>query len=68
MKSPLDMFDFFMEGYRETPRARLLELMSNSADIEYLRTLERTDLLEIYAERCTYGAMQASKPAVVPNT
>jgi hypothetical protein len=63
LTSPLDMFDFFMEGYRETPRDRLLELMGNSVDIEYLKSLERTELLEIYAERCTYGAMQASTAA-----
>ena len=68
VKSPLDMFDVFMEGYRETPRERLLELMSNSVDIEYLKSLERTELLEIYAERCTYGAMQASTPAGVSST
>jgi hypothetical protein len=68
LKSPLDMFDFFMEGYRETPRERLLEFMANSPDIEHLRTLERNELIEIYAERLTYNMMQASTPKATPNS
>jgi hypothetical protein len=58
LKTPLDAFDFFMDGYRETPRQRLLELMANAPDHEQLVKLPREELLEIYAERCTYSFMQ----------
>jgi hypothetical protein len=40
LKTPLDMFDFFMDGYRETPRQRLLELMANAPDHEQLGTFD----------------------------
>ena len=65
LKTPLDAFDFFMDGYRETPRDRLLELMANAPDHKHLAKLSRQELLEIYAERCTYSFMQQAGSASV---
>jgi hypothetical protein len=65
LKTPLNAFDFFMDGYRETPRQRLLELMANARDREQLAKLPREELLEIYAERCTYSFMQQANAGAV---
>ena len=51
-EDPLDLYDFFHNSYRETPKSRLLELMASASDIEDLRTLEQPQLAAIYAERC----------------
>jgi hypothetical protein len=60
-KTPLDWFDFFLDGYRETPRERLLEFMAAAPDHRELSRLSREDLLEIYAERCAYGVLQQAQ-------
>lgn len=60
-ESPLELFDFMMDSYRNTPRERLLELMADHPDIEKLRGLSKEDLTEIYAERVTYSIMQKSE-------
>src|SRR5262249_4852466 len=57
-KIPLDWFDFFLDGYRETSRERLLELLAAAADHKELSQLPREDLPEIYAERCAFGVLQ----------
>ncbi|MBZ0070807.1 MAG: SEC-C domain-containing protein [Gammaproteobacteria bacterium] len=59
-QTPLELFDFFMDGYRETPRERLLEFMANRPDFDELKKLSREELTEIYAEGCVYFAMQQS--------
>jgi hypothetical protein len=60
-ETPMELFDFFLEGYRDTPKERLLELMANHRDIGELMTLSKQDLNEIYAERCVYSALQISQ-------
>ena len=57
-ETPLDMFDFIMDGYRDTAKERLLELMADHQDIEELKALSKEDLREIYAERCAYSFMR----------
>ena len=69
-KTPLDWFDFFLDGYRETSRERLLELMAAAPDHEQLSQHSREDLLEIHAERCAFSVLQrvpaeaGAKPAL----
>lgn len=59
-ETPLDLFDFIMDSYRDTPRERLLEFMADNPDIEELRTMSKEDLTEIYAERCAWSVMRQS--------
>lgn len=48
---PLDLYDFFLNGYRATPRARLLEMLATAPDIDELKKLDQKCLASIYAER-----------------
>jgi hypothetical protein len=45
-----ELFEFFLDGYRATPKERLLELMQGWRDIERLRGMEQADLAIEYAE------------------
>ncbi len=61
---PLDLYDFFYNSYRQTPRERLLELLAGARDIGELQQLGQPALASIYAERCVNSVM-AQKPARV---
>jgi hypothetical protein len=52
LSSPLELYDFFLEAYRRTPKERLLELMAGATDIEHLKSLSQGDLATLYSERC----------------
>lgn len=54
---PLDLYDFFCNGYRQTPRDRLLELLGEAPDIIELNKLNQPALVSIYAERCVNSIM-----------
>jgi len=60
-KTPMDLFDFMYESYRNTPKEKLLEFMSNAADISQLKELSQQELSEIYCERCVYSIMAQQK-------
>lgn len=60
-KTPLQLYDFFIKGFSETPRERLLELMASAPDIDVLRNLTKDELLSLYAERNTYAVMSMGK-------
>lgn len=57
-KDMLDLYDFFHDGYRKTPKERLLELMKDAADIEQLRGKSQVELASVFAERLVYGFMK----------
>jgi hypothetical protein len=59
-ETPLQLYDFFLNGYKQTPKERLLELMANAPDYEKLAKLDQPALASIFAERTVYGAMAAS--------
>ena len=67
-KDPLDLYDFFHNSYRQTPKERLLEFMADARDVEELRMLGQPQLASIYAERCVYSivARQSQSAAVPP--
>lgn len=67
-KDPLDLYDFFHNSYRQTPKERLLELMAGAHDVEELRRLEQPQLASIYAERCVCSivAQQSQSAAASP--
>lgn len=56
-KNPLDLFDFFYEGYKDTPRLRLLEFVKNRPDFEVLQKLSDEELLITYCEGIVYSAL-----------
>ncbi|MFN7446220.1 MAG: YecA family protein [Curvibacter sp.] len=60
-ETPLELFDFIMDGYRDTPRERLLEFMADHPDIDELKMMSKEDLTEIYAERCAWSIMRQSE-------
>jgi hypothetical protein len=59
--TPMELFDFFVYGCRNTPRERLLEFLAGAPDIEDLKKLSTEDLRLVYAERTAYGAMRLRK-------
>jgi len=58
---PMDLYEFFINGYKNTPREKLIEFMNNSPDIEELKKLPDDELLYAYAERLTHGATREKK-------
>lgn len=55
-----ELFEFFLDSYRETPKERLLEIMKDAPDIETLSKMERSDLLIEYCERMAVLAVNNS--------
>jgi len=47
-----ELFEFFIDCYKATPKEKLLELMQDAPDIGALRQMEQPDLAIEYAERC----------------
>ena len=58
LKSPYELFEWFMESYRDTPRENLLDWMKDAPDIEELKKLDQIDLALEYCERVTITATQ----------
>jgi hypothetical protein len=58
---PIDLYEFFINGYKKTSREKLLEFMNNAPDIEDLKKLSDDELLFVYAERLTHHAMRDRK-------
>ena len=57
VEDPMDLFYFFLDGYKETPKEKLLEFMNASNNFEDLKKLPVEELRLIYAERITHSAM-----------
>jgi SEC-C motif len=54
---PVELYEFMLETYRQTPRERLLELLAEHAGIESLRELPQLELAKIYSESMAYAAV-----------
>jgi hypothetical protein len=54
-KDALDMYDFFFEVYKDTPKEKLLELLQAHPDIEKLRQESQRELAITYCERLVYA-------------
>ena len=52
----LELYDFFLNSFQETPRERLLELMSEAPDIDKMLEFDQPTLASIYAEYCVNAA------------
>jgi hypothetical protein len=57
LRSPLDLFEWLHENYRQTPRAKLLEFLSSAADFADLSTLPDDELLLMYCDRMVGGTI-----------
>jgi hypothetical protein len=57
VESPLELFDFFFESYRNTSKDRLLEFMKEHPDYENLKKESQRELAIIFCERVVYSAM-----------
>lgn len=59
----MDLYDFFAEAHESTPKDKLIALLPNYPDQEELPRLSQKELVEIVAERYTYGAIASgAKP------
>lgn len=65
IETAMEMFDFFVNGYRDTPKERLIELLPHYADQEGLSTMSQKELVELLAESYTMS-MIANGFAVKP--
>ncbi len=52
----MDLYEFFINVYKNNPREKLIEFMNTSTDIEELKKLPDDELLYAYAERLTHWA------------
>ena len=51
IETAVEMFDWFFDVYRNSPREKLLDLMADQPDHEGLRSLPQKELAEILCER-----------------
>ena len=58
LDNPIELFDFFYDSYKDTPRERLLELIKSASDFDHFKDSSQKDLAEAVCERWTYNAMQ----------
>jgi len=65
VKTAMEMFDFLVDAYRDTPKERLIELLPNYADQGSLQSMSQKELVELLAERYTMS-MIAEGFAVKP--
>ncbi len=56
-ETAMDLFDFFVDGYRDTPKERLIELLAHYANQEGLHAMSQKELVELLAESYTMSAI-----------
>jgi hypothetical protein len=60
-ETPLELFDFFFDTYKQTTKEKLLDFMKNHDDIDRLKELEQEELAVTFCERSVYAAMSTKK-------
>lgn len=58
---PFELFEFFVDSYKNTPKEKLVEFMKEDPQIEDLKRLEREDLLLEVCERWVTSARVATE-------
>ena len=61
IEKPYELFEFFMDGYKDTPRATLLQLLEGRPDSAQLESLDDTELRLVLCEGWTYGVLRSSR-------
>ncbi|CAN5804317.1 hypothetical protein BH24ACI5_BH24ACI5_06780 [soil metagenome] len=62
-ESPLDLYDFFHESYRHTPKETLLGFMRGWPDQAHLAALGQAELASLYAEWMAVSAWRQKDTA-----
>jgi hypothetical protein len=57
VETAMDLFDFFVESYRDMPREQLIAQLQNHPDHASLHSLSKDELVEFVAEGYTHGAI-----------
>jgi hypothetical protein len=57
VNDPLELYNFFFNAHKNTPKEKLLEWMKNAPNIEELRKLPQAELASIYCEGCVASAV-----------
>ena len=67
-EGPLQLYDFFLNGYSRTPRERLLEFLAGVLSPEQRESMSQSELASMYAERSVYAVLanQEAKAAASP--
>ncbi|MEW6374990.1 MAG: SEC-C domain-containing protein [Thermodesulfobacteriota bacterium] len=60
-ETPLDLFNFFFDVYKKTPKEKLLDFMKNHNDIDRLKELEQEELAVTFCERSVYAAISKKR-------
>lgn len=58
VKEPIDLYEFLLQGYTQSPKEKLLEFMAGYNDIEALRMLSQPELVKEYALRMANAILQ----------
>lgn len=61
-KTALDLFEFFYNSLKETPREKMLEWFATAPDFSELEKLSTEELAFLYAERHTISVIQRNPP------
>jgi hypothetical protein len=59
VQTMMDMYDFFVEAYEDSPKGQLIAMLPNYPDQEELKRVSQKEMVEIVAEQFTYGAMSS---------
>lgn len=59
--NPVELFDFFFDSYKDTPKERLIEFVKNASDFEQLKDMPQEELAEIVCERWAYSIIHANQ-------
>jgi hypothetical protein len=60
VESPLDLFDFMFESYKDTPKEKLFEFMKTHPNIASLRKMPQTELAILYCELMAESVARAA--------
>ncbi|MFC1889134.1 hypothetical protein ACFL4G_05190 [Thermodesulfobacteriota bacterium] len=61
IEDPMDLYAFFINSYKDTPRQKLLELIGVGPYIEEIKKLSDEELRYAYAEQLTRGLVRDKK-------
>ncbi|NTH65306.1 SEC-C domain-containing protein [Agrobacterium rhizogenes] len=64
-KTPLELFEFFLETYSKSSKEDLLKFMNSFPQFEALRSLPQEELALIYCEQMTIAAVSRSQPELL---
>ena len=56
VETPMEMFEFFYDSYKNTPREKVLEFLSNAQDLAALSEMTDDDLRLTLCERWVWGS------------